>query len=335
MVKDYNHVRYDKCIKTATTDLVHTMMVGWIEMLKKIAIDSAMSSRTVNQSLQMVDAVFCRGIRVLNEYQSVKARDTYCKKVMMVPYVRPLPFPGGDNAARFSLIALLGRVLQRDASARKLIIAKSEEWKTGDLHMKRAAVYTDLTDGWKARSSPLMREAAIEPPGAPLVIRVLMQLHNDDATMVNPIGAKKGEHKYSVTSGAIVNLPLRMRLSFDYLLLLSLVSAKLLREKGGLLLSLAGRDQSGHVVIADSLIAEFEQLERGIPIMLPNDDDPELAERLCIIEGHFSLVSADWLAAQAFGFTPESTSATMCCGKTHVPFPLLRSSLCCVHPSCN
>jgi len=120
-----------------------------------------------------------------------------------------------------------------------------------------------------------------------------------------------------VTLAAVCNLPLRMRVSFQFVQLLSVVVSKYLKSKGGLLWSIAGRNDQGQVVMDDALTSEFEQLERGVPVMLPDDDNPDGDLVQYIIEGHFCLVSADWLAAQAFGFTVESASATHPCGECH------------------
>jgi hypothetical protein len=53
--------------------------------------------------------------------------------------------------AVFSLKALLKRVLQ-DSTARKLIIAESDRWKTGDLYQQVPEVMKDLTDGTRFRN---------------------------------------------------------------------------------------------------------------------------------------------------------------------------------------
>ena len=81
---------------------------------------------------------------------------------------------------------------------------------------------------------------------------------------VNGIGTKKGEHKYSVTSCAIVNLPLQARLSFDYILLLSIVQSKLSKLKGGMAWVVSGLDEKGEQVVDDSLAAEMRELAAGI-----------------------------------------------------------------------
>ena len=91
-----------------------------------------------------------------------------------------------------------------------------------------------------------MRKATAEEESD---VRVLIQVHNDDATMVNPIGSKKGDHKYSVLSGGVVNLPLKMRLSFNYLLLLGVVSAQLLKQNGGIGWALCGINADGREVV--------------------------------------------------------------------------------------
>ena len=319
VVADYNHLRFDKFIKASVCDAWHLLAVSWINELKSVAAEEAQKASSVAESVQAFGSVFDRGLQVLHKYQSEAARDRHNKTVLKAPYLEPKPFTVDASkaefhklATRFSLTELLGRVMQNDASARKQIIDASNEWKQGLKHMQRAKVYTDITDGWKARSSPMMRKATEAESNH---VRMLIQLHNDDATYTNPIGTKKALHKYSITSGAIANLPIRMRLDFAYMLLLSIVQAGLLKDNDGLAWSMAGVNRSGKEVVPDSLAAEFRNLERGVPMKIPNDDDP-LGEPLeIVLVAYFVVVSADWLAAQACGFTPESTSANMPCGE--------------------
>ena len=106
----------------------------------------------------------------------------------------------------------------------------------------------------------------------PKLIRIGIGVHNDDCTFTNPIGTKRGEHKDSVTDGNIINLPLSMRHSFEYILLLSLVNSKTLKDRGGLKWSMCGIDENGKESVTDSLAAEFRTCE--FTFQLPDDNDP-------------------------------------------------------------
>ena len=320
-MKDYNHIRFEKYVKAESCDAWTAVFLSWIETLTGAAAEKARSAATVEDSVSLFIAVIARGNEVITKYQSQWARDKYNLNVLRVPFVEPALFDSvltGEQrkqGAGFSFVSLLGRILQHNKEARKLIIKKSDDWKTGKYHMKRAQVYTDITDGWKCRSGPMMAPADFELAGKPKVIRVGVQIHRDAGTMSNPIGSKRGDHKYEISSAAIVNLPLRMRLSFEFLMLLSIVSSKLDKAKGGALWNLAGRNQQGEVDF-DALTSEFEQGEKGFPPQyLPNDDDPGGDPVPYVIQLFFVVVSGDWLAAQAMGFTPESTSSEYPCGE--------------------
>ena len=63
-----------------------------------------------------------------------------------------------------------------------------------------------------------------------------------------------------------------MRHSFEYILLLSLVNSKTLKDRGGLEWSMCGVDENGKESVADSLAAEFRKCE--FTFQLPDDDDP-------------------------------------------------------------
>ena len=80
---------------------------------------------------------------------------------------------------------------------------------------------------------------------------------------VNAIGTKKGEHKYSVTSCVIMNLPIQARLSFDYIMLLSIVQSKLAKLKGGMAWVVSGLNEKGEQVVDDCHAAEMRELEKG------------------------------------------------------------------------
>jgi hypothetical protein len=166
----------------------------------------------------------------------------------------------------------LGRILQHDSEARKIIKAKSDEWMRGDKHMIKADVYTDITDGWRCRSHEHLMRKATAAELEENVIRIGLGVHNDDVTFANPIGTKRGEHKDSITDATILNLPLIKRHSFEYIMLLSVVNSKTLKDRGGLEWSFCGVNEKGAETVKDSLAAELRACE--FSLMLPNDADP-------------------------------------------------------------
>jgi hypothetical protein len=316
VVSDYDYLRYKMYTKESTCRRWHTCATAWFELFTDAALDEAKSCTDVATAMEKMREVFALAKKVLCEYESPAARKAYTLKTVKVPYVSPEPLiPLGSEtyreaAAKLSFTKLLARLLQNDPLFRKLILAKSDEWKKGELHMKKADQYTDITDGEKCRNDPdLMRKATADEHN---VVRIGMQLHNDDATMVNPIGTKRGDRKYSITSCAVINVPLHMRLSQDYMFLLSIVAAWLLKEKGGLAWSITGIDWEGKQVMNNTLAHE---LRTRVPVKLPNDENPGGDDVEVVLHIIFIVASADWLAAQSLGYTPESTSATYPCGE--------------------
>ena len=280
---DYATLRYKKFIETSHCSAFHACAIGWIDMLFEAALDVATEASNIPEAVHTMRELFADGRKVLTDYQSQAARDAYLLRVIKVPYIKPMPFsPSAPEefrkfAAKLSISQVLERIMQHDAKARKLIISKSDEWMIGDKHNIPTTQYADITDGWRCRSHPdLMRKAnATEinaSSRAPKVVRIGIGIHNDDCTFTNPIGTKRGEHKDSVTDANILNLPLSMRHSFEYILLLSLVNSKTLKDRGGLKWSMCGIDENGKESVTDALAAEFRKCE--FTFHLPDDSDP-------------------------------------------------------------
>ena len=84
---------------------------------------------------------------------------------------------------------------------------------------------------------------------------------------------------------------------------------------------ISGLNEQGEQVVDDCLAAELRQLEAGVWLRIPGDVGFGLTcndgtgERWVRLKAWFVVVSADWLAAQALGYTPESTSAEHPCGE--------------------
>jgi hypothetical protein len=144
-----------------------------MDMLFEAALDVAMDASSVSEAVRAMRELHADGRKVLTDYHSQAARDAYLLKVVKIPYIKPTPFnPSSPEefrkfAAKLSISQLLERIMQHDEKARKLIIAKSDEWMIGDKHNVRATVYADITDGWRCRSaSPAAPPPAASPPAA-------------------------------------------------------------------------------------------------------------------------------------------------------------------------
>jgi hypothetical protein len=315
---DYANLRYKRFIDTSHLDAFHEHAVSWMDLLFESVLDAVTCATSVSEALRAMRCVFSEGRAVLVKYQSEAMRDAYLIKTLKMPYIEPVPYTEDIDefrkfAAKLSLREVVGRILQHDPQARKLIKAKSDEWMQGDKHMIKSDVYTDITDGWRCRSHEHLMRKATAAEICENVIRIGIGVHNDDVTFANPIGTKRGEHKDSITDASIINLPLNKRHSFEYILLLSVVNSKTLKERGGVEWSFCGVNEKGQETVKDSLAAEFRAC--SFSIKLPNDADPTGADISHRVELYFIIFEGDWLAAAAMGYTPESTSATYPCAE--------------------
>ena len=103
------------------------------------------------------------------------------------------------------------------------------------------------------------------------VVRLALLDYWDDFTTVNSLGVKHGSHKYTAHLGACLNLPKMLRTTTDYILLHSIVTAKLQKANGGMAWAVAGVDGTGKTVVDDSYAKDLRDLERGIELDIPND----------------------------------------------------------------
>jgi len=202
--------------------------------------------------------------------QTPKLRDAYNIKALRVPFLSPTLYtPNDKTAVKISLKAVLSRLMQHDKMYRQHVIAKSNEWKLGLLHNVKATVLRDISDGDKCRFHPhLMRLAT---PSEAKVVRLGICDYSDDLTTVNPIGTKKGEHKYTVCLGGTINLPQMVRYSTDYILLLAIVNSKLQKSKGGMAWVLCGVNGEGGKIVEFTYADDMRELETGIKINIPDD----------------------------------------------------------------
>ena len=314
----YAALRYKRFIDTSHLDAFHEHAIEWIDLLFEAVVDAAASAACISEAVPNMRRMFLEGRSVLVEYQSEAMRDAYLTKTLKIPYIKPMPYTTDVDefhkfAAKLSLRDVLGRILQHDSEARKIIKAKSDEWMKGEKHMVKSDTYTDITDGWRCRSHEHLMRKATAAEISENVIRIGLGVHNDDVTFANPIGTKRGEHKDSITDATILNLPLIKRHSFEYIMLLSVVNSKTLKDRGGLEWSFCGVNEKGAETVKDSLAAELRACE--FSLMLPNDADPMGPDIPHRVQLYFIIFEGDWLAAAAMGYTPESTSATYPCAE--------------------
>jgi len=105
------------------------------------------------------------------------------------------------------------------------------------------------------------------------VVRIGMVDYSDDLTVTNPIGTKRGSHKYTIHLGGVINLPHMLRFSTDYILLLAIVTAKLNKANGGMAWVACGVDIDGNQVIDGVYASDLRELLVGIELDIPTDNE--------------------------------------------------------------
>ena len=93
----------------------------------------------------------------------------------------------------------------------------------------------------------------------------------DDMVFTNPIGVKKGEHKYTIVGEAILGLPEHLRYSWQYILLLAVTESQLQKTNGGMIWTLCGRDSDNALVEIENVADDFRKLEQGHSISVTDD----------------------------------------------------------------
>ena len=265
------------------------------------------------EMLSLVHSLFGNVRQVAAKFRSKSAIVSHIVNVTRAPFIESQPLDGTiardksrKDAHCLSLQRLLVRQLQWSREARRQTMAKSSEWKTGRYHRVHPAILVDLEDGSKVRDSWVMERCT-----DPSVLHVLYQIHVDDITTVNGLGTKAGKHKYCVTGAANCNLQLDCRYSWEYLMMLSVVNAKVVKEKG-MVYAWCGVDKHGMRQFNDSLAAEVAALEKGIEVWLPDDENPG-EEKKYLLRALLVNVASDWLANASLGPNAESTGADFPC----------------------
>ena len=134
---------------------------------------------------------------------------------------------GGDKrgAVFFSAHDLVNIILQESEAVRKMAIASSDRWKTGELYKTRPSHLTDLVHGtrfldWHAVCGKATAGEASD-------LRVVLHGWTDEFTPIDGLSQKARAHKYGAFTACMVNLPLRIRHYADHVLLLALYNSRL------------------------------------------------------------------------------------------------------------
>ena len=225
---------------------------------------------------------------------------------------------GGDKkgAVFFSAHDLVNIILQESEAVRKMAIASSDRWKTGDLYKTRPSHLTDLVHGtrfldWHAVCGKATADEADD-------LRVVLHGWTDEFTPIDGLSQKARVHKYGAFTACMVNLPLRIRHYADHILLLALYNSRYAKANGGLSRMLTGIGADGTQYDDSCTFAgELALGERSPMIHLPNDADPDGEPVIKRLRLFFLLVSLDWLASGDFGPFAGSVSARRPCGKCY------------------
>lgn len=269
----------DKFIAMAHCDHAYNQVFLWTDIIFANLKESIMEA---SDPLKAIQDVQDSTLGIMGEMVSWDQVRSTVSKSLQVQSLKPVSTFGGLNPcmirvsdakqrelAQLSISSLIVQLLQCDPYARQNIIAASELWKTGDLYCKAPTSYGDITDGRVFREHKALSGMAEEDePGDS--IRVALYIYNDDFTTVNPIGTKRGAHKYSVHMAAIANLPQACRFRTQYILPFLIAQSKLVQEVG-LSRILCGANDKGEVVEHTSFASDMQDLAKGIPIQIPDD----------------------------------------------------------------
>ena len=225
---------------------------------------------------------------------------------------------GGDKkgAVFFSAHNLVTIMLQESQAVRKMVIASSDEWKTGELYKTRPTVQSDLVHGtrfldWHA----VCGKATV---GEANDLRVLLHGWTDEFTPMDGLSQRARVHKYGAFLVTPVNLPLRVRHYADHVLMLALYNSIYAKARGGLCRMLTGIGADGTQYEDGCTFAGELALGESSPtIELPDDADPTGGRITFRLRLYLLLVSLDWLAAGEFGPFAGSVSARRPCTKCH------------------
>lgn len=254
--------------------------------------------------------------RAMKELPSVRVVLAQAERKLL--RVEPILFSHVGAAQKggcfFSLIQLVTVMLQESAEVRRHTIAASDEWKTGALFMERPSVYRDVTCGSAFRSrSDICGRAA---PAQSRDLRVVIHGWTDEFTSVDGLGVNAKHNKYGAVLGALVNLPLHLRHSFAFILLIALYRAKFAAQHGGLMRMLTGVSETGEAhqdgltLAAEVRLGQEGGTEIELPSDVPGEDDVTWRLRVFLL-----LFSLDWLAQGDFGPFAASVSARRPCFK--------------------
>lgn len=280
----------DKYVSRAHADLAFQSSIDLLELvfehLGSVLVGLPTSATAVKRVQETV-----RG--VMAEMMSWHHVESCLKKTLQLSVVEPnsscmvgqhqtrresLNVSPRKDIAQLSIISLLARMMQSNRYARTHILTKSNEWKAGALHGKHADTLTDLGDGDFCRFHPhLMREAT---PSESEDVRIALYEYTDEFTTTNPIGTKRGDHKYSAHAAGVLNLPIQARFNPDYILPHLLVQYKLLK-KMGLPLLLCGADdqvededeEAPRGISYSCFASEMRALDKGVFVEVPNDNN--------------------------------------------------------------
>ena len=116
------------------------------------------------------------------------------------------------------------------------------------------------------------------------VVRIGTVDYADDLTTSNPIGTKRGSHKYTVQLAGVINLPQMLRFSTDYILLVAIVTAKLNKANGGMAWVSCGVDTDGKQVVDGCYASDLRDLKQGIELDIPTDNLVGPSSRRIVLE---------------------------------------------------
>ena len=310
--KELLKAHQDHYVSYAQFDHVRTLLISIVHITLDFAEDEHRRAHPMAGEFTLSVA---RGA-----FRSLPNVGTLIKQTKL-PYLRatPLMLGTGDAEARKGAVSfpahqLVTILLQESTAVRKMAIAASEQWKTGEMYNVMPQRYSDLTDGSRFRGWEGVCGKAT--PDEALDLRIVLHGWTDEFTPIDGLSQKARKHKYGALLATPVNLPHRIRHYHDHMLLLALYNSRYSKKNGGLVRMLTGIGVDGTQHEDGVTFSGELALGTASPIVtLPNDDDPTGEPVEWRLRIFLLLMSLDWLAAGDFGPFAGSVSARRPCPK--------------------
>lgn len=276
IAKDRQVLHEDMHVSKSHADAAYLAFIQWTTCLIDEVIRACKDEK---KPLEAVTSIHQTYAEILQEFKSWDRVESFMSRELHYPYIEPRSRTlqdeshGGERRelAELQVSALLERLIQDDPNVRECILKTSALWKTGELHAVQPKMMCDITDGAVFRHHPHLARKATDSEMND--VRVALYEYTDEFTTTNPIGTKRGDHKYSTHLSAIANLPIEKRFNSAYIMPHTIAQYKTIK-KAGIHQVLCGMSHDGSTILdSDCFAGDMRKLAEGIRIHIPNDEE--------------------------------------------------------------